>query len=125
MSETTGNSGIQISGGAINAQALAVGQGARAVVNNSAAALQAAGRDEVLAQLKAVLAALEAHGAALPDKTAADDLVERIAKEAAAEKPDKLTLKSFLGNLAEEVKSVASIAGTVTALATSVAGLFV
>lgn len=123
-SDTGNNQGIQVFGGTLNAQAVAVGSGASATVNNAAADLKAAGRDEVLETLKQVLSALEAHGAGLPDKATADALVERIATEAARETPDKLTIKSFLANLAEQVKSVASIAGSVTALAASIADLF-
>ena len=116
---------VQVSGGTVNVQAMAVGAHARATVNNAAADLTAAGRDEVLAKLTAVLQALEANGAALPDKTTADGLIERVATEAARDKPDKLTLKSFLGNLADEVKSVSAIATTVTALAGAIGTLFV
>jgi len=123
-SDTANNQGIQVFGGTLNAQAVAVGAGASAVVNNAAADLKAAGRDEVLETLKQVLSALEAHGAALPDKATAEALVERIATEAARDTPDKLTVKSFLANLAEEVKSVASIAAAVAPLAGAVMALF-
>ena len=123
-SDTANNQGIQVFGGTLNAQAVAVGAGASAVVNNAVADLKAAGRDEVLETLKQVLAALEAHGAALPDKATAEALVERIATEAARDTPDKLTVKSFLANLADEVKSVASIAAAVAPLAGAVMALF-
>jgi len=123
-SDTANNQGIQVFGGTLNAQAVAVGAGASAVVNNAVADLKAAGRDEVLETLKQVLSALEAHGAALPDKATAEALVERIATEAARDTPDKLTVKSFLANLADEVKSVASIAAAVAPLAGAVMALF-
>ncbi len=119
---------VQVSGGTLNVQAMAVGAQARATVNNAAAALAAEGRDELLARLTAVLEALEAleaHGAALPDAPTAQALVERIATEAASKKPDKLTLGSFLASLADQVKSVAGIATAVTALAGTVGALFV
>lgn len=107
---------IQMSGGTMNVQAMAVGAHARATVNNNASALADAGREDVLAKLTAVLDAIEKHGGALPDKGTANQLVERIATEAARKEPDKLTLKSFLGSLAEQVKSVSVIATAVTAL---------
>jgi hypothetical protein len=124
MTRGTINYGIQVTGGTFRADNLAVGANARVTVNNAAAALEKSGRNEVLDKLNAVLAALEAEGAGLPDKESADELVSRIAKEAAAKKPDKLNLKGFLATLADEVKSVASIAGAVAALAGSIGGLF-
>ena len=119
-----GNRGIVQTGGTMNIQAAAVGAHARATVTNAAPALEAAGRDDLLAKLTAVLDAIEAHGAALPDKPAAGQLVERIASEAATEKPDKLNLKSWLAGLADQVKSVSVIATAVTALAGSIGVLF-
>jgi hypothetical protein len=116
---------FQVTGkGSVTAQAIAVGDGARATVNNAQAALKAEGRDDLLERLTAVVDAIDAHGGALPDKTTADALVERIASESARKEPDKLTLKSFLGTLADQVKSVSVIASAVTALAGSTGALF-
>lgn len=124
-SKPTGGAPLfQVTGhGSVNAQAIAVGDGARATVNNAVAGLKAEGRDDLLERLTAVLDAIEAHGGALPDKPTADALVQRIATESARKEPDKLTLKSFLGTLADQVKSVSVIATAVTALAGTIAGL--
>jgi hypothetical protein len=119
-----GGSLLQQTGGTINAQALAVGDRARAIVHHATMGLQREGRDEVLESLTRVVEALEAHGKSLPDHEAATGLVERIATETAKPKPDKLSLKSFLGTLAEEVSSVSAIAKTVAGLSTVVLALF-
>jgi hypothetical protein len=116
---------VQITGGTVNVQAMAVGDHATATVNNYAEALKAAGHDAVLAKLSEVAEALKAHGDALPDQQTTADYVERIAKAAADKAPDKLTLKGFLAGLADEVKSVAAIATTVTDLAGAVSELFI
>ena len=44
--------------------------------------------------------------------------------EAARKAPDRITLKSFLATLADEVKSISVIAGAVTGLAAAVGALF-
>jgi hypothetical protein len=113
-----------VTGGSVNAQAIAVGDRARATVSNAAAGLKVEGRDDLLERLTAVLDAIEAHGSELPDKATADALVERIASESARKEPDKLTLKSFLGTLADQVKSVSVIATAVAALSGTIGGLF-
>lgn len=109
--------------GTVNAQALAVGPNARAVIKNAAPGLAAAGRDDLIGKLDAVMVAIETHGAQLPDKPVASQLVEHIATEAARTEPDKITLRSFLTTLAEEVKSVSVIAGAVTALAAAIGAM--
>jgi hypothetical protein len=124
MKSASGTPLFQVTGGSVSAQAIAVGDGARATVTNAAAGLKAEGRDELLERLTAVLDAIEAHGMALPDKATADAMVERIASESARKEPDKLSLKSFLGTLADQVKSVSIIATTVTALAGTIGALF-
>lgn len=123
MEDTPANYGIHQTGGTMTIGTAAVGSGARATVNNAAPALAAAGHDDLTARLNALLDAIEAHGALLPDKPTAEELVRRIATEAASKTPDKLTLKSFLATLADQVKSVSLIAGSVTALAATVGKL--
>jgi len=115
---------LRQSGGTINAQALAVGDHAHAVVQHATMGLKQERRDDVLASLTRVLEAIAAHGASLPDPEAASGLVERIATESAKPKPDKVSLKSFLGTLAEEVSSVSVIAKTVAGLSTAIFALF-
>jgi type VI protein secretion system component VasK len=108
----------------MNVGAMAVGAHARATVNNAASTLAAEGRADLVAKLQAVLDAIESHGKELPDEGTATQLVERITTEAARKEPDKLTLRSFLGTLADQVKSVSVIASAVTALAGTVGALF-
>lgn len=120
----TGGPLFQQTGGTINAQALAVGDHASAVVHHATMGLQREGRDQILESLTRVVEALDAHGASLPDHEMASGLVERIATETAKPKPDKLSLKSFLATLAEEVSSVSVIAKTVAGLSTAVLALF-
>jgi hypothetical protein len=115
---------VQQTGGTMNIGAMAVGDHARAIVKNAAPALADEGRQELLTKLNAVLDAIDQHGHALPDKGSATQLVERIATEASQKHPDKLTLKSFLGALADEVKSVSAIVTTVTSLTGAVLAFF-
>jgi hypothetical protein len=115
---------VHVSGGSLNVQAMAVGNNARATVNNAAAALGAAGRDEILQKLQAVLDAVDRHGSALRDRETADALIKKIATETSQKKPDKINLKSFLGSLLDEVKSVSEIAKTVVPLVSAVSSLF-
>ena len=116
MKATVGNSGVQQWGGTINAKAFAVGDHARAGVEAAADDLEERGRSELLEALRLVSDALVAHGAALPDGKSADAIVQRVAKETAKPAPDRVTLKSLLSSLADEVKSVAAIASAVTPL---------
>ncbi len=118
--QPSGNSGVQVTGGTVNVQAMAVGDHARATVNNAAGALQAAGHDDVAARLAAVLDALERHGAALPNAKEASELVEEIATEVAKKEPKATRVRSFLASLADQVKSVSTIATAVTGLAGAV-----
>jgi hypothetical protein len=115
---------VQVTGGQLNVQAMAVGSRARAVVNGSAQTLQQAGRDDVLKKLQDVLDALDRHGTALPDRATADALVSRITSEVAKEQPDKFSLKAFLAGLSDEVKSISQIATTVIALGGTILALF-
>lgn len=111
------NSGIQVFGGALNAQAVAVGAGASATVNNAMADLAAKGEGDVAATLQQILDAIKANGDALPDKAAAEGLVERIATEAAKKEPDKITMSAFLSGLIEVTKAVTPLATLAVTLA--------
>lgn len=111
---------MSVTGGTLNVQALAVGNRARAVVKRAKMNVNQPSGDELTKRLDEVLDAIQSHGAALPDPSTANALVERIATESAKKAPDKLTLKTFLSSLAEQVSSVGTIAKTVAALGTTI-----
>jgi hypothetical protein len=118
---------IIVSGrGNITADVIAVGYKARAqkTVEMAGAALDEKGLIEAHAKLDELMTALKQHGDELADPQPLFGLAERIAGEISRDKPDKLTLKSFLGTIAEEAKSVGEIAAAALSLKDIVAGLF-
>jgi hypothetical protein len=118
---------IVISGkGRLDAEVVAVGYKARAekIVSAAGAALDAKGLEEVHEKLDALLAALNQHGDKLPFPKPVFVLAERIAGELSGAKPDRLTLRSFLGAIAEEAKSVGEIAAAALSLKDLVGAIF-
>lgn len=125
MTEPGHNEGIHISGGTLNAGALAVGRYASAVSTVGSASEVLAGRGErdVAERMKALLEQLRLHSGELAN---ADELVgatESVATELARDVPNKLTVLGVLGGIAASVASVAGVTEAVDALIEAVKSL--
>ena len=111
------NEGIHMTGGHIDAGALAVGTNARASsITAASQALADQGHAELAARLAEVVRLLETHAAALDNPDEVKETTETIATELTRPKPNRITLMGLLNALAAGVRPVA-------ALATAVAGL--
>jgi hypothetical protein len=122
MSGTARNQGIIVTGGSLQADVLAVGPGARAIKNVTAAAdtLAADGRQELAERLRALTEAIQAHAGDLqaPDQMAQS--AEVVANELTQPEPNRLTIKAVLTGLAQAAGSVAAVAQAATALGAAV-----
>ena len=115
------NEGIVQSGGTISATNIAVGR--QAVVNQLQGA-ESEALKEVRRQLSNVMEALQKYGHEIPNATEVMQSARTAEEELCKEKPNRLTLQSILGGIAESVKSVTTVAATVEALKTAVSVLF-
>jgi hypothetical protein len=116
------NSGITISGGTVNAGAMAAGKGA--VASNVAAGTSDAALADIRKSLDQLAEELRARSSELDDADQALAVVDLARNEAAKESPSKgtllgllKTLTSVVGNVATLGTSVASIVSTVSAIA--------
>jgi hypothetical protein len=103
----TRNQGVVVSGGAFTATNAAVGTNAQ--VNQT----QTSGSDamkEVQKQLDLLLESLDKHGDQIPNRGEIAEAAQGVKEELAKEKPNRLTLKSLLGGIADSVKSVSGVA---------------
>jgi hypothetical protein len=109
------NEGIVQHGGTIDAGALAVGRGARAVQRVEAAASTLDG-PEVAARLRELTALLAAHAGELerPDDVLA--AAETVAEELTRPEPSRVTLAGVLDGIAGAASGVGAIATAVAAL---------
>ncbi|HLX59102.1 MAG TPA: hypothetical protein VKR83_18945 [Ktedonobacteraceae bacterium] len=112
------NEGIYITGGAINADQIAVGRNARAmkIVSSANEALERKGLQEIRDRLDELVNALTTHADALENPDELLDSAEVVAEELSKEKPNKFTLTSILSGIASSVQSVATIAAAAEAL---------
>jgi translation initiation factor 2B subunit (eIF-2B alpha/beta/delta family) len=117
------NEGISVSGGTINAGALAVGRGARAtnVVEAASRTLEARGHAELAERLEELIHALDAHASELSNAAELLQATQVVAEELVKERPNKTTVTGVLAGIAAGVKSVAGLAGAAEALAHAVA----
>jgi hypothetical protein len=110
------NEGIVQHGGTINAGAIAVGRGARALQRVDAAASTLDDQREVATRLRELTALLVAHAEELerPD----DVLVaaETVAEELTRPQPSRLTLTGVLEGIVGAASGVSGIAAAVAAL---------
>jgi hypothetical protein len=116
------NSGIQISGGTVNAGAIAAGT--RAVASNVSTSGDAA---QALAELRRSLADLaeqvRAQAADLDDPEQAAAVADLARAEAEKEKPNHRSLLGLLQTLSAAVGSVATLGGSVNAIIQTVSAL--
>jgi hypothetical protein len=115
------NTGIFVTGGTVNAGAMAAGTQASAVN-----VTQSAPRDiaEFRAQLAQVLQEIAHSADQLEDGEQASVVGQLAAREAAKEHPNKDSLTGLLGSLAASVAAVVPLASAVGALEHAVAALF-
>jgi hypothetical protein len=119
---TSDNSGISISGGTVNAGAIAAGNHAQA--KNVSAVPVARSVEEVRTQLADLVRELRAHQDDFDDGAQAIAVAEMAAREAAKERPNRASFLGLMHALASGVGSVASVATVVTALEQASAALF-
>jgi hypothetical protein len=119
------NEGIHMTGGRIDAGALAVGSNARATnITTAEQALTDQGHTELAAQLAEVVRLLEAHAASLDNPDEVKEATDTIAAELTRPKPNRTTLAGLLTALAAGVSPVATLATAVDALARTALALF-
>ena len=126
MDDRGRNEGIVVSGGTIQAGALAVGRRARAsqVVQDAGRSLAERGQSEVAERLEQLLRELEAHAAQLSNADEVRESTELLARELAKPAPNRTTVSGVLGGIVDSVKSVAGLAGAAQALAQAIAHFF-
>lgn len=115
------NSGISISGGTVNAGAMAAGQHAQAT---NISTTPASSVEELRAQLADLIVQLRAHQHDLDDGEQAVAVAEMAQREAAKDRPNRASFVGLMQTLAAGVGSVTSIATAVTALEHAAAALF-
>jgi hypothetical protein len=120
------NEGILMSGGRIDAGALAVGRNAQAtnVVEAAGRTLRERGQPEIADRLAELVRLLEAHAPQLDNADELQATTEVVAAELAKEKPNKITVTGLLRGLADGVRSVAGLTTAVQALAQAAVAIF-
>ena len=78
---------------------------------------------EVQKQLELLLQSLAEHGNQIPNRAEVTEAAQSVKEELTKEKPNRLTLKSLLGGIADSVKSVSGIAIAVEGLKAAVIAL--
>ena len=118
MKGTGHNEGIQISGGRIEAGALAVGRGAQArnVVKTASRELENRGYPELGQRLDELLHQLAVHASQLSNADELKGSVRLVAEELVKDRPNKTTVTGVLAGIAQSVKSVAGLATAAEAL---------
>lgn len=122
MRDAEHNEGIQMSGGRIEAGALAVGRGARAhnVVKTVKSELEDRGHTELGQRLEELLRQLDAHASLLSNAEELKESTQLVAEELVKDRPNKTTVTGVLASIAESVNSVASLATAAEALTQAV-----
>jgi hypothetical protein len=115
-----------MSGGKIDAGALAVGRNAEAtnVVGAAGRTLMERGQPEIADRLADLVRLLEAHAPQLDNADELQATTEVVANELAKEKPNRTTVTGLLGGLADGVRSVAGLTTAVEALARAAVAIF-
>lgn len=116
------NFGISVTGGTVNAGAMAAGENAFAT--NLPQTPQSASLDDLRTQMAALVEAVRFHATALGDGDQSVTVAEVAQRELAKERPDKQSFLGLLQSLAAGVGSVASLAGAVTAIEQAAAAIF-
>ena len=119
------NKGIHMTGGRIDAGALAVGSGAQATnITTAEQTLTDQGHAELATRLAEVVRLLETHAADLDHPDEVKDATDTIATELTKPKPNRITLMGLLNALATGVRPVADLATAVDALTRAATVLF-
>jgi hypothetical protein len=118
----TSNSGISITGGTVNAGAMAAGDHAKATTTTQQP--PAASLDDLRNEMAALVDAIREHAARLADGEQAVAVAEDAQHELAKPAPDKHTLLATLQKLASGVGSIGSLATAVAAIEHVAATLF-
>ncbi len=105
----TKNLGISITGGTVNAGAMAAGE--IAVATNEIRQSPAVSLEELREQMAALVDAVRAQAASLDDGDQSISVAEVAQRELAKERPNKQSFLGLLKSLAASVASVASLAG--------------
>jgi hypothetical protein len=119
----TSNSGISITGGTVNAGAMAAGDHAKATTTTTHQ-VSAASLEELRNEMAALVDAIRASAARLADGEQAVTVAEDAQRELAKPAPDKHTLLATLQKLASGVGSIGSLATAVAAIEHAAATLF-
>lgn len=120
------NDGIIVTGGTINAGALAVGAHARAIQHLSQAdqALARRGWVAIQQQLDALARAIATQQAALTDSDEVERLLDAVAQELTKDRPNGAMLRVIVQGLAARLGSSGVLAAAVDALGEALAALF-
>jgi hypothetical protein len=116
------NSGIVISGGTVNANAMAAGKGA--VASNVAVGVSEAALADIRQSLDQLAQELRARASELDDADQALAVVDLARNEAAKKSPNKGTLLGLLKTLTSVVGDVASFGTSVAAIVSTVSAIF-
>lgn len=114
----SGNEGIYISGGSLNADQVAVGKGSMAIKNiyGSVQSLEDSGKQDVAKAVRDLITALEQHSDQIKDKQEIIEAIQHVAEEADKESPSKVSLKGILSGIKNVVEPITEVAQKVTAL---------
>lgn len=113
------NNGLIMHGGSFTAEAVAIGDRARAVKKMTYREL-GENNDDVARLLAAVVEELRQHASELPNTVELLDATDTVARELTKPEPNALTVNAILGRIAAGVQSVASTALAVAALSDAI-----
>jgi hypothetical protein len=116
------NSGITISGGTVNAGAMAAGKGS--VASNVAAGMSEAALADIRQSLDQLAEELRARASELEDPDQAIAVADLARNEAAKKSPNKATLLGLLKTLTSVVGGVASFGTSVASIVSAVSTVF-
>ena len=114
----SGNEGIYISGGSLNADQIAVGKGSTAIKNiyGSVQSLEDSGKQDVATAVRDLITVLEQCSDQIKDKQEIIEAIQQVAEEADKESPSKVSLKGLLSGIKNVVDPITEVAQKVTAL---------
>jgi hypothetical protein len=123
VTKNESNSGIIQSGGSINASQLAVGDNAKAIARGPVGHIQE-NNQHIGKLISSILQNLSESSLEESEKHEAQTAANKLISETQKPKPDKNVIGESLTTLDNTVKSVSSIAGSLSALKALVSGMF-
>ncbi|MEV7629080.1 hypothetical protein [Actinoplanes sp. NPDC089786] len=117
------NNGLIMSGGSFTAEAVAIGNRARAVKKTTYRELGENNGDDVARLLAEVVEELRQHATELPNSVELLDATDTVVREMTKRDPNALTVNAILGRIAAGVQSVGSTAAAVAALSEAINGI--